>query len=344
MYEKERIYYLDILKSIAIFSVIFIHVFALGYSSQVKGITVSDFSEIFKFAVPIFLMITGTLLLNRNYDSISLFLKNKLSRIIFPYLFWMIFIILSLVIPNGILAYPNAVEYIIFSFFNFPLAWYFWLMIGVYFLIPVLNEFIKKDDLNASKYIVVMFIVSSILYQVLSLFKTYTFIDLTFFILPVGYLCLGYFLANYDFNNKKLIFTVSFVIFIISSIIELLFNQSFNLTLCFSNLSSGYASSMDLSIIRILQASSLFLFIKYLPFEKFKMKKIIQSISKSTYGIYLVHIFVYLLVFHYVPVIGSGKTVFLTLLSGSVFVFLVSWVIVLIASKIPFISKFSGYA
>ena len=344
MQNKERIYYIDILKSISIFSVIVIHIFALGNSAKVMNITISYFAEIFKFAVPIFLMITGSLLLNRNYQSNYSFLKKRIKRITIPYLFWIILIILALIIPNGMTSQPEITECIYTTFFNFPLSWYFWLMIGVYFTIPIINEFIKTDQLNSTKYLVIMFVISSILYQLLSFFKAYTYIDLTFFVLPIGYLSLGYFLSGLEFKNKRNVLIISIIIFIITSIIEVLFNQDYNLNLIFANFPAGFTSLLDVSIIRIIQATAVFLFIKNLPLKKFKMKKFFTSISKSCYGIYLVHIFIYLIVFHYVPVKGTGSEIMLLFLSSSVFIFLISWIIVLIMSKIPVLSKFSGYA
>ena len=212
MQNKERIYYIDILKSISIFSVIVIHIFALGNSAKVMNITISYFAEIFKFAVPVFLMITGSLLLNRNYQSNYSFLKKRIKRITIPYLFWIILIILALIIPNGMTSQPEITECIYTTFFNFPLSWYFWLMIGVYFTIPIINEFIKTDQLNSTKYLVIMFVISSILYQLLSFFKAYTYIDLTFFILPIGYLSLGYFLSGLEFKNKRNVLIISIII------------------------------------------------------------------------------------------------------------------------------------
>ena len=83
MYETNRIYYLDVLKFISIFGVIFIHLCGFSGHSEILHFRITYFSEIFRFAVPVFLMITGTLLLNREI-SISDFLKKRFSRIVYP--------------------------------------------------------------------------------------------------------------------------------------------------------------------------------------------------------------------------------------------------------------------
>lgn len=344
MYKKERIYYFDILKALAIFGVVFIHVFALGNMSQVKGITIVNFKEIFEFAVPVFLMVTGALLLNRDYESIPSFLKKRFKRIIPPYLFWIIFIIFALVYPSLINHRAIHISTIYTNFFMFPLTWYFWLMISAYLMIPIINAFIKSDSENGPKYLVIMFILSSVFYQFLISVKSYTFMELRFFLMPIGYLSLGYLLANYDFKRKNLVLIVSVLLFAITSAIKVIYGQSPEVTLIFANIPLGQASFIDVGIVKIIQACSVFLIIKYLPLKLSKIKKIITSISRSSYGIYLVHIFVFLLIFNYTPVQGSGTHVFLTLLIGTFVVFILSWIIVLIASKIPYINKLSGYA
>lgn len=344
MNESGRIYYIDILKALSIFSVILIHVFALGLTSQVKGIVVSNFSETFKFAVPVFLMVTGTLLLNRDYGSITSFLKKRYSRIIPPYLLWVIFIIFALLLPALLNDGPIVINEIISKIFTFNFAWYFWLMIGTYLMIPVINAFIRTDDIKASKYIVLLFVISSILYQFLMLIKSYSYVELRFFIMPIGYLCLGYLLANYKFKRERLIFIIAILSFITVSAFETIYGQYPELLLILNNLDTGQASNMDVSVLRIIQASSVFLIIKYLSPRLSKIRGIVTNISRSSYGMYLVHIFVYLIYFNFTPVKGSGTNVVFTLLCGTFVIFIASWIIVLMTSKIPFLKKFSGYA
>lgn len=344
MNRNGRIYYIDILKALSIFSVVLIHVFALGLTSEIRGIVISNFSETFKFAVPVFLMVTGTLLLNRDYKSISSFLKKRYSRIIPPYLLWVIFIIFALLLPALLNDGPIVLNEIISNVFTFHLAWYFWLMIGTYLMIPVINAFIKTYDINASKYIVILFIISSILYQFLVLIKSYSYIELRFFLMPIGYLCLGYLLANYKFKREKLIFIIAIISFIAVSSFEVIYGQYPDLVFILNNLDTAQASNMDVSVLRIIQASSVFLIIKYLAPKLSKIKGIVTSISRSSYGIYLVHIFVYLIYFNFIPVNGSGTNVFFTLLCGTFIIFIVSWIIVFATSKIPYLKKFSGYA
>ena len=51
------------------------------------------FHDIGDIGVAIFLMISGALLLNRDYPSLSDFLKRRFARIVYPFIFWIILIL-----------------------------------------------------------------------------------------------------------------------------------------------------------------------------------------------------------------------------------------------------------
>ena len=67
--KKERIFYYDVLRAFAIIAVIICHVdmFFGPLTSQTQVIAQMTFHDIGRIGVPIFLMISGALLLNRDY-------------------------------------------------------------------------------------------------------------------------------------------------------------------------------------------------------------------------------------------------------------------------------------
>lgn len=84
---KNRIEYYDNLRVLAIFGIIAIHVFQLWHhGEQAFGLYIYMFSEIVRYSVPIFLMLSGALLLNREVE-LNYFLKHRLTRILYPFLF-----------------------------------------------------------------------------------------------------------------------------------------------------------------------------------------------------------------------------------------------------------------
>ena len=98
-------------------------------------------------------------------------------------------------------------------------------------------------------------------------------------------------------------------------------------------------SWVDISIFVILQAGSLFVIFKNLNFTKFR--KAIVSVSNLSYGMYLIQS---LVMFYINPFFTSlprnGIEICLTIIVMSIFVFLVSLLLVWVLSKIPVIGKY----
>ena len=100
--KKERIFYYDFLRAFAIIAVIICHVdFFFGpLTTQTQVIAQMAFHDIGRIGVPIFLMISGALLLNREYN-LSDFLKRRFTRIIYPFIFWIILISAQILYMHG---------------------------------------------------------------------------------------------------------------------------------------------------------------------------------------------------------------------------------------------------
>lgn len=87
---KKRLEYIDLIKTLAILSIVILHIFQVwDMGPQIRGIPIFVLSEITRFAVPIFIMVSGALLLNKEIE-IKSFLKKRVSRIIYPFLFYYI--------------------------------------------------------------------------------------------------------------------------------------------------------------------------------------------------------------------------------------------------------------
>ena len=93
---KKRIFYFDEIRALAILFVILCHTTTIyhpfNYSFSPLAIP-SILNMLGWVGVPLFFMISGALLLNREYE-INFFLKSKLLRIFIPFVFWIIIAIL----------------------------------------------------------------------------------------------------------------------------------------------------------------------------------------------------------------------------------------------------------
>ena len=150
---KKRIFYLDALRAIAICLVILTHVsrlFCAELSVGTSAWTVAAFGNVFGImGVPIFLLISGSLLLNREYE-IGDFLKRRFSRILIPFIFWALLLPIFRMFVGT--ANSGIGSYIHLFFDHY---WFIWMLIGIYLFLPIINAFINKygirfQDLSSS--------------------------------------------------------------------------------------------------------------------------------------------------------------------------------------------------
>src|ERR1700743_2355755 len=89
--KTENIDWISNLRLIALYAVIVLHCTApvLRFDKvPLADWWVADFYKgLVRFAVPVFVMITGALLLHKKYE-IGNFLKKRLLRVVVPFLFW----------------------------------------------------------------------------------------------------------------------------------------------------------------------------------------------------------------------------------------------------------------
>lgn len=356
----QRIKYYDTLRFLAIFGVIALHVFQTWPNATVMNIRIDTFSEIFKFAVPVFLMISGALLLNRDI-TLDDFFKRRFARLTYPFILYLIlyaavlFILMSYVTGFGALS-----KWLVKIPFQYN--WYFWTIASLYLAVPVINKFVKHSSIREIEYFIAVVLVGSIFYQVTLLLKMVHYIDLNLFISPIAYLILGYWLSRKDFKlSTNKIITIAVIFFIGSTLFKMsghVFHIPMQLIENYeATRSMILASYIDMGFMQIVQASSLFVILRYLYeskdgiyskirgfLEKASINRFILSVSMASYGMYLFHhtlIEPLRVAVRKMPM--TGFEICLSIVVLSVVFFIVSWIVVLIIDRIPLIGRFSGY-
>lgn len=337
---KTRIKYIDTLKFLAILGIIIIHASYIGEKSLIFNISIMNVQQFVRWAVPIFLMVSGALLLNKDIE-LDIFLKNRLTRIIYPWIFFTCFIFLIGLNFEG--------ETI------FTTYWYSLLIIGVYLVIPIINKFIQNANSKEMNYYVLLIIVASLFNQTFRMLNLRYSLDIIFFLCPISYLILGYYLFNKEFKLKSsYIIYISIFVFIFTSLVKVVWVGNFYMDYTYT-----VRSYVDLGIFEILQSASVFLIIKHIYCKKNRglllkirnfletdhMNQFITSVSRSSYGMYLTqNLFINKTL---LPLLSTWsltrKEVCLAILIVSISVFIISWIITLIFSRIPYLKYFSGY-
>ena len=132
---KKRIFYFDELRALAIVMVILCHIAVLykpfGYSS-LKACIPSFIYIVTHVAVPIFFMLSGALLLNRQHE-LKEFFKKRFSRILYPFIFWVIVAVLATLFLLG----GDSTEVFKILLGKDRWTWFVWVMIGIYLILPV---------------------------------------------------------------------------------------------------------------------------------------------------------------------------------------------------------------
>src|ERR1700753_3223031 len=208
----QNIDWISNLRLIALYAVIVLHCSAIPLGAYGK-ISMTDwwqadfFNAITRFAVPVFVMITGALLLNREYE-IGDFLKRRLIRVVIPFLFWsLVYVWYSwyneeITFTNDVWADLQLVLKQLRDGSSYHL-WYVYMLIGLYFFIPVIDKFVRNASEKEIRYfLIVWFVVMLITQPYLKHFNPA--VDMHYFAGFAGYLVLGHWLAYTDFKIKNL--------------------------------------------------------------------------------------------------------------------------------------------
>lgn len=136
--KDKRIYYLDFIRIIAIIAVIVIHVTAQNwYNIALNSTTWTIFNiynSIVRWAVPILVMISGALFLDKQIDLKKIYQKN-IARIIISFIFWSL--IYAIIDYSKGYALKSVFESILIGHYH---MWYLYMIAGLYILVPLLKK------------------------------------------------------------------------------------------------------------------------------------------------------------------------------------------------------------
>jgi surface polysaccharide O-acyltransferase-like enzyme len=160
-----------------------------------------------RFCVPLFLMITGTLLLSQNF-TLKDFLKKRVTRILWPFILWSLIYILfnlALNIRDGERSFLNSFgSWLTLQVLNSPAVhlWYVYMIIGLYFFIPIIKPWVESASNNAILYFLGIWSITLAVGQQ-TLIQTETYFDFRYFGGYLGYLVLGYYISERVAMSRK---------------------------------------------------------------------------------------------------------------------------------------------
>lgn len=166
---------------------------------------VNIYQSIGAIAVPLFLMLTGALLLQpEKQESLGVFFKKRWARIGLPSLFWGVaYFVWDFTVQN----IPFTPSVIIQGILNGPYTqmWYLYVLVSLYFLTPILRTFIAHADPTLIKYFAVLWIASVAIIPVFSLFTTFELNSNVFTLTGyVGFFVLGTYLSTVQIRRSTI--------------------------------------------------------------------------------------------------------------------------------------------
>ena len=149
-YYESRVLWINNARILACFVVVLLHVSA----GVVTGIQNTDsaywwignvFDSLSRWCIPVFVMISGMLLLDKAKDEpLRVFYRKRLSRILVPLLFWTLFYLLFRYFGEPLVhGKPVSILTLAGSVLNgVPYAhlWYLYMLVGLYLLVPFLRK------------------------------------------------------------------------------------------------------------------------------------------------------------------------------------------------------------
>ncbi len=127
----DRVRYVDQLKAISILFLIAINVAMIFKYESMGNLQEYVVFTTFGFGVPIFLMLLGLLMLDKDYSDIETFIKTDFLRILVPFLIWNTLLALLMTMSAG----KFSIVFFISKFVT--QHWYAWMLLGLYLSLPI---------------------------------------------------------------------------------------------------------------------------------------------------------------------------------------------------------------
>lgn len=337
---RKRVIFIDYIRALAILMVIMCHVidvnclFWLGYQemSGARQIIIYTLLIFGRCGVPLFLMITGYLLLDRDYSHgkwKSFYLHKWLHLFLLTEIWFAIYEAFAVCVQGKPFVWKDFILRLLFI--EEPVlshAWYLPMILKLYLLIPLIAQIVKNcKTYRTKRWIIVCLMGINLLLQVG--YRIYPILtEIASLFLYISYMIVGVYVRQCARKPKKRISIYSGLLISIG----LLGNEIF-LRIQYMHRQPVYLWYDNIFVI--VMAIGIFVIISDLDIHR--NNRIIVSLSRDSFGIYLIHNMIALSMMHLIQgwKIGLYGKMFITYM----FVWGVSWVIERGIEKIPYLGS-----
>jgi surface polysaccharide O-acyltransferase-like enzyme len=330
---------LELIRAIAIACVVYIHVASvivknLPEVDQTSWFVLTFFDAMVRWCVPVFIMVSGSLLLQKS-EPHTQFVKKRLSRVGLPLVIWLPLYWIGVALFEPPL--PNIRTLVNSVLFEQPYLHFYFLivMVQLALLTPWLRSVVRSLTRRSLALLTILLLYIGIAYQSKTTSVFYLFIPY------LGYYLYGHLTKNLTFrkHQSQLIALSIFVVTALIMVVAQYFLQTS--TIKFFGMDSAtdvvdYLSPavlvLSLLVFPLLNTPAAYqLVVKFIP------ANIITSLGECSFGIYLIHPIIQLVLVRLIPnlyVLQMNWAIPATLLL-TVGIFLTSWSTAWLIKQIP---------
>ncbi len=324
---RQRIIWADVLRFIAMFMVIAVHCtdpFNISPAARLNpeyNFWGTIYGSALRACVPLFVMLTGMLLLPVKMDN-NTFYRKRLMRIIPPFLIWSVLYNLfpwitgvlgldTTVITkffvyagdNASQSFGDSLKNILMIPFNFTAydthMWYIYMLIGLYLFMPVFSAWIEKATQKQKRMYLFIWALSLFLPYVYKYASEYFFgaspwnprFDLFYYFAGFnGYLLLGHYLASYNKMSVAKTVQLSVVLFAIGYAVT--YSGYLNMV------SDPKSTEEDIELFFlyctpnvVMMSIAIFILVQKIKLRNHFFIRLFSNLTKLGFGIYMVHYF-----------------------------------------------------
>lgn len=342
----------DKIRFIAIFLIIFLH--ASGYPYRfltpettsidiINWFTVNAYDVLGRLGVPLFVMLSGALLLNpeKAKEPLRIFYKKRLNRIALPFVFWtIIYFIWTFTVLNWSPTISNVIQGLLSG--SYYHLWYLYLLMGLYAVTPILRVLIKHLNRKLFTYLLILWFAGTTITPFIHTFTDFNYHPVAFVFFDwIGYFLLGSYLLCTKIRRSRL-YLIS-ILGLLGSVLG-----DWLVTALVGQAYTGYFHNY-MSPTIIIGSLALFLILIKSKTSKIeshpKLVQIINWVSKNTLPIYLIHMIILITFTNGIFGYYLNTITFIPLLDAPIFaliVFGISASLVFILKKIPYLKKLVG--
>jgi surface polysaccharide O-acyltransferase-like enzyme len=297
--------YLNVLRIFACLMVLTVHsgeFFYIGDRGQIirdNYVWVNNYGSFMRACVPLFVMISGYLLLPIKEEA-KIFYKRRFTRLLIPFLFWSaMYAIIPYLLGTSTISQMWHDLYIIPINFA-PSAghlWFVYMFIGVYLFIPIFSPWVQTASKRSKQFFLLIWAITLCFPYIKTIYPEVfgeafwnKYNTGYYFSGYIGYLLLGNYIKEHVTLSKSAELISGLVIIIIGYTIT---NLVFAHQLPFAKDIPELELSWSFCTINVaLMATGLFLIFRVISFKSAAAESFFAKVSGLTYGMYLAHILV----------------------------------------------------